>query len=41
MAIAVRGGYSNHKIEDLGPDLIVESLADLPEALRRHALASR
>lgn len=41
MAIAVRGGYSNHKVEDLGADLVIETLTDLPEALRTHALASR
>lgn len=41
MAIAVRGGYSNHRIEDLGPDLIIETLTDLPEVLRTYALGSR
>jgi len=40
-AIAVRGGYSNHAVEDLGADIVIESLVDLPDVLRTHAIASR
>ncbi len=32
-SIAVRGGYTNVPVEELGADLIVDSLADVPKAL--------
>jgi phosphoglycolate phosphatase len=34
-AIAVRGGYTPEPIESYGPDLVIDTLADLPAALSR------
>jgi phosphoglycolate phosphatase len=38
-AIVIRGGYSKVPVEELGADVVLDSLADLPAALQRRQAA--
>jgi phosphoglycolate phosphatase len=33
LSVAVRGGYTNVPVEELGADILIDSLKDLPQAI--------